>query len=102
MACPLPLIGACSCLNRAPAVCPPPASHLHSPPPPCLQARAIVAFGLLLCMRVLNLAVPILFKRMVDSFAPDQPEGGGGGAHYTLCVRSCPSGLALLRLSISG
>ncbi|KAF5841997.1 hypothetical protein DUNSADRAFT_9878 [Dunaliella salina] len=50
------------------------------PEDPWLQARAVFAFILLLSMRFLNLAVPILFKHMVDSFSKE--EAGGSRASY--------------------
>jgi len=50
------------------------------PEDPWLQARAVFAFILLLSMRFLNLAVPILFKHMVDSFSKE--EAGGSRTSY--------------------
>ena len=41
-----------------------------------MQARVLVAFCLLLSMRVLNLVVPLLYKRMVDTFTAHQSPSG--------------------------
>jgi hypothetical protein len=43
--------------------------HMHKPACSCPfpQSLTIASFALLLSMRVLNLAVPILFKQLVDT-----------------------------------
>ncbi|GFH15578.1 mitochondrial half-size ABC transporter, membrane protein [Haematococcus lacustris] len=50
------------------------------PEDPWLQLRAITAFALLLSMRVLNLAVPILYKKLVDALAGLQQANEPGAA----------------------
>ncbi len=59
------------------------------PEDPWLQARTIGCLGLLVCMRFINLAVPILYKRVVDTLAA---ASSGGGTQ----PRVRPGGLGLL------
>lgn len=58
------------------------------PEDPWLQARTIGCLGLLVCMRFINLAVPILYKRVVDTLAA---ASSGSGTQ----ARVKPGGLGL-------
>jgi hypothetical protein len=57
-------------------------ANQHSPLSIALQLRAVLSFLLLLCMRVLNLAVPILYKKLVDSMSDIQAAAGQTNAYF--------------------
>ncbi|GLC47382.1 hypothetical protein PLESTB_001360600 [Pleodorina starrii] len=63
-----------------------------------LQARAVACLLLLVAMRFLNLAVPILYKKVVDRLAAGSGAGGGGVSQQPDANRGLGLDLGLGRL----